>query len=108
MLNNNDLIELEPCGADEVERVAVALSMADYDERALPEGWEMAPFYRMLAKVAIATLRNGRQADDRDGVLEEAAKVAEDRGPFGDAAYQNAPQIAAALRALKTDTAHHD
>lgn len=40
-----------------VERVAVALSMADPDERGLPAGTEMTEFYRGLARAAIAAMR---------------------------------------------------
>ena len=43
--------------AEMVERVAIALSLADPDERGLPEGIGMAEFYRGLAKAAIAAMK---------------------------------------------------
>lgn len=52
-----------------------------------------------LAVVVAATAIN--QLDEaRSQALEEAARVAEYRGPFGDAAYQTPKEIAAAIRAL--------
>lgn len=44
---------IELCDED-IERVAIALSMADPDERGLPEGYTMVDFYTKLAKVAIS------------------------------------------------------
>lgn len=40
-----------------IERVAIRLSMADPDERGLPEGVGMAEFYRGLAFAAIHAMR---------------------------------------------------
>ena len=49
--------ERPPMPNELIEAMAVALSMADPDERGLPEGKEMAPFYRELATAAYAALR---------------------------------------------------
>jgi hypothetical protein len=40
----------------DIEVVAVTLSMADPDERGLPEGVDMAEFYRMLARAALSAI----------------------------------------------------
>jgi hypothetical protein len=52
----------EQQASEMVERVAVALADADPDDRGLPAGVEMAPFYRMLARAAIAAMREPTEA----------------------------------------------
>lgn len=49
-----------------IERVAVALSMADPDERGLPEGEQMAPFYRKLAHAAVDACEQAIRRDEAE------------------------------------------
>lgn len=51
---------------DVVERVAIALSMADPDERGLPDGVGMEEFYRDMAKAAIAAMGRSELSDNRE------------------------------------------
>lgn len=53
---------------DVVERVAMALSMADPDERGLPHGVDMASFYRELARAAILAMRPTEEMLSAPGV----------------------------------------
>jgi hypothetical protein len=50
-----------------VERVAIALSQADPDSRALPDWTDMASFYRGLARAAIEAMREPTSTMNRAG-----------------------------------------
>ena len=59
--------------ADEqlIEAMAIALSLADPDERGLPVGTGMAAFYRGLATAALAALRETHHLIPKDQVPKE-------------------------------------
>lgn len=66
-----------------IEAVAVALSMADPDGRALPEGAPMNRFYRMLANTALEAAEPFMQAREQAAREDERAKVVEWLRAFG-------------------------
>jgi hypothetical protein len=50
-----------------VEAMAIALSLADPDERGLPAGEEMATFYRQLARPAFTAAINSILGEEEHG-----------------------------------------
>lgn len=54
-------------GEKEVEAVAIALSLADPDERGLPEGETMAPFYRKLVRAVYEAQAEFVRKELKDG-----------------------------------------
>ncbi len=63
---------------DDLERVAIALSLADPDERGLPEGAGMAELYRGLARAAIAAMPEVAASSARAADIERIAGEKQD------------------------------
>jgi hypothetical protein len=73
-----------PAASEErVEAVAIALSMADPDERGLPKGEQMAQFYRKLTRAALSALgpapSTSAQANGAASIIEGLNDAAEGR-----------------------------